>query len=94
MQNNTELLLRSLNIVKGPKHYVPRTIDFMVNLVRKKLGLKEIPTIKEAGLRRLFHLIGISIVPIGIKEDEFKMHDFADAAGMKKDTLKYGQEML
>ena len=87
MIDNTKLMLRSFDI-SGPNHYEPKALGWGVNLMRKKLGLKEIPKVEDmSGPQRFIHLAGTSIVPIGIKDDEYKIHDFGPAG-------KWEQEML
>ena len=87
MEDNTEIMMRSFDL-SGPTHYIPRQVDWAVSFARKKLGLKEIPTLKNMdGNRRVIHQQGISTIPIGIKEDVFETHEFGDIG-------KFEQEML
>lgn len=87
MEDNTQIIMRSLDI-KDENHYIPKSIGKYVKFVGKMLGLKPIPELKDPlGTIREVHLVGNSIIPIGIKEDEYKVHDFGIAG-------KYLQEGL
>lgn len=86
MIDNTPIVLRSFDLI-GPDHYIPKSIGKYVKFVGKIAGLKPIPEVSTEGPRRYIHTLGISTVPIGLKDDEYRVHDFGPAG-------KYEQEGL
>src|SRR3990167_3323373 len=85
MIDNTQVMLKSFDL-KNKDHYEPKRIGKYVRFAGKMAGLDPIPEAKPEGPYRFIHLPGISIIPIGVKKDEYKIHDFGEAG-------KYEQEM-
>ena len=69
MIDNTDMIMRSFDL-KGPDHYIPQSIGKYVKFLGKMIGLKPVPNVKPDGQIRYIHLVGTSVVPIGIKDDE------------------------
>lgn len=86
MEDNTQIVLRSMGIF-NKDHYIPKSIGKYIKWIAKILGLKPIPDVEPNGPIRPIHQLGISIIPIGIKDDEYKVYDFGPAG-------KYEQEGL
>lgn len=87
MTDNLNSILHGMGLT-GKDHYEPQYIKKYVKFLGKILNLKSIPdTTEPKVVPRFFHQLGISIIPIGWKDDEFKAHDFGPAG-------KYEQEMI
>lgn len=86
MQDNTEIMLRSFDIL-NEDHYIPKSIGKYVKFVGKVAGLKPIPTIKPEGPKRYIHGLGISVIPIGIKDDEYRIYDFGEAGTYEQEGI-------
>lgn len=86
MEDNTDIIMRSLGLT-GSEHYIPKSIGKYVRWICKFLGLKKVPDTPKEGNLRWIHQLGISVIPIGVKEDEYKEYDFGPAG-------KYEQEGL
>lgn len=86
MTDNTDLILRSFNLT-GPDHYIPKSIGKYVKFVAKVAGLEPIPNVSPDGIKRYIHDQGISVVPIGIKDDEYRVHDFGPAGSYEQEGI-------
>jgi hypothetical protein len=72
-REHLDTVLRSLNVQKqigfedAPMHLPHRKLA--VQLIRKALGLKEIPKVEPKGIKIPLHINNMQIVGLGIKED-------------------------
>lgn len=79
MNDNVNEVLARLNL-NDADHYEPKYIGKYVKFAGKAMGLKPFePTKPLKKVIPSFHDKGISIIPIGLKEDEVKEYDFKDA---------------
>ena len=86
-EENLPQVLAMLEIKNTKGSNVTDFLDAKAVMLRKMLGAKKIPKVKEVERQNVISKTGVSIHPIGIKEDERQDVDWG-APG------KYNQEML